>query len=42
MNRPGTTEGNWRWKLVSGLITEDIVGRLRRMGHLYDRIRDEG
>jgi 4-alpha-glucanotransferase len=41
MNRPGTTEGNWRWKLVGGRITEDIVGRLRRMGHIYDRIRDE-
>ncbi len=42
MNRPGTTEGNWRWKLIRGSITDDIVGRLRRMGRIYDRIRDEG
>jgi 4-alpha-glucanotransferase len=40
MNRPGTTEGNWKWKLVRGSITDDIVERLKRMGRLYDRIRD--
>jgi 4-alpha-glucanotransferase len=41
MNTPGTTEGNWRWKLVAGSITDDMIERLRRMGHMYDRIRDK-
>ena len=42
MNTPGTTENNWRWKLTEGAITEDMLRRLRRMGQIYDRIREEG
>jgi 4-alpha-glucanotransferase len=42
MNRPGTTEGNWRFKLKEGSITDDMALRLRRMGQIYGRLRDEG
>ena len=42
MNTPGTTQGNWRWKLTEGTITDDMLLRLRRMGQIYDRIREEG
>ncbi len=38
MNRPGTTEGNWRWKLTGGAIGDDIVMKLRRMGKMYRRL----
>jgi 4-alpha-glucanotransferase len=40
MNRPGTTEGNWRFKLKEGSITDDMALRLRRMGQIYDRLGD--
>ncbi|MCP4138578.1 MAG: 4-alpha-glucanotransferase [bacterium] len=42
MNIPGTTEGNWGWKLTKGAITGEITGKLRRMGDLYDRIVTPG
>jgi 4-alpha-glucanotransferase len=42
MNRPGTTEGNWRFKLKEGSLTDDMALQLRRMGQIYDRLRDEG
>lgn len=37
MNTPGTIEGNWRFKLTSDTITEEMIQRLRRMGELYNR-----
>jgi len=30
MNRPGTVEGNWRWRLAPGQLTPVLAGRLRR------------
>ncbi len=29
MNRPGTTEGNWQWRLEPGALTETLAARLR-------------
>jgi len=29
MNRPGTADGNWRWKLKRGQLTDDLAARLR-------------
>ena len=29
MNRPGTTEGNWSWRLRRGQLTKDVAARLR-------------
>lgn len=40
MNIPGTAEGNWRWKLKKGALSEDLMKQLRRLAHLYNRIPD--
>ena len=37
MNTPGTSTGNWRWKLSPGAITDEIIEKLNRMGHIYNR-----
>jgi 4-alpha-glucanotransferase len=29
MNSPGTTEGNWRWRLEPGQLTDELAARLR-------------
>jgi len=39
MNTPGTTENNWSWKLTKGVITDDIVKKLRRMAEIFRRIQ---
>ena len=31
MNRPGTTEGNWQWRLVDELLSESVAERLATM-----------
>ncbi|HPV42750.1 MAG TPA: 4-alpha-glucanotransferase, partial [Spirochaetota bacterium] len=41
MNRPGTTKGNWRFKLISDSITHDMTQRLRRMAQIYSRLPEE-
>ena len=41
MNTPGTIEKNWAWKLMDGSITEEMVQKLRRMGEIYDRVREK-
>lgn len=38
MNQPGTTKGNWRFKLMEASITYDMVQRLRRMAQVYNRL----
>lgn len=40
MNRPGTIENNWIWKLTANAITADIVKRLKYMAHIFRRIPD--
>ena len=37
MNRPGTTGGNWRWRLRPGQLTADVAERLATMAATYDR-----
>lgn len=37
MNRPGTSEGNWRWKLTEGGITDEMVAKLKSMAVVYRR-----
>jgi len=41
MNRPGTTKGNWRFKLREDSMTHDMVQRLRRMAQVYSRLPEE-
>lgn len=38
MNRPGTAEGNWGWRLSRpGLLTDELAGRLAELGALAGR-----
>ncbi len=37
MNRPGTGEGNWRWRLQSGQIREGMIRYLRELTEIYGR-----
>jgi 4-alpha-glucanotransferase len=38
MNRPGTTGGNWRWRLLPGQLSPDILERLALMTDTYERV----
>jgi len=40
MNHPGTTQGNWRWRLEWADIDEDLASRLAAQCRLYGRERD--
>jgi 4-alpha-glucanotransferase len=37
MNTPGTTLGNWGWRLTGGMLNKDIQKRLGEMTNLYGR-----
>ena len=37
MNRPGTTEGNWKWRFSQNMLTPEITEKLRSMTSIYDR-----
>jgi 4-alpha-glucanotransferase len=37
MNLPSEKYGNWKWRLKSGLLTDDLAVRLARMTELYGR-----
>jgi 4-alpha-glucanotransferase len=37
MNLPGTTKGNWRWRLDPGLLTDKMLATLAEMTAVYHR-----
>jgi len=37
MNRPGSSSGNWRWRLMPGQLTEDVMRRLGKVVETYER-----
>ncbi|MGA8272357.1 MAG: 4-alpha-glucanotransferase, partial [Candidatus Sulfotelmatobacter sp.] len=37
MNLPGTTTGNWKWRLRPGALTKELSERLRQLTFLFDR-----
>jgi 4-alpha-glucanotransferase len=37
MNRPGTAQGNWTWRLAGGQLTPELATRLARLAHTYGR-----
>ena len=39
MNRPGRTEGNWRWRLEPGALTPALARRLRGLAEQHGRNR---
>jgi 4-alpha-glucanotransferase len=38
MNRPGTTEGNWQWRLEAGQLTSALARRLRGLAASHNRL----
>jgi len=38
MNRPGTASGNWRWRLMPGQLTKEVMQRLGAMAETYERV----
>ncbi|HKN63495.1 MAG TPA: 4-alpha-glucanotransferase, partial [Gaiellaceae bacterium] len=39
MNRPGRSQGNWRWRLEPGALTPALARRLRGLAEQHDRAR---
>ena len=37
MNRPGTADGNWEWRMRDGAFDPAVRGRLQELAQLYDR-----
>jgi 4-alpha-glucanotransferase len=37
LNKPGTTTGNWAWKLPGQLLTGELAARFHGLNQLYDR-----
>ena len=37
MNRPGTEEGNWEWRMRPDAFDDTIRDRLAELTRLYDR-----
>ncbi|MFL5341614.1 MAG: 4-alpha-glucanotransferase [Gemmataceae bacterium] len=37
MNTPGQREGNWRWRLPDGVLTDGVWARLAELTELYSR-----
>ena len=37
MNTPGTSEGNWKWRIPGPRIQENIVEKLKKLTETYDR-----
>jgi 4-alpha-glucanotransferase len=38
MNFPGIANGNWRWRLKDGALTQELVLRLRSITVTYGRL----
>ena len=41
MNFPGTTEGNWTWRVQPGYDTEELAGKVRKLTAMYDRLGNQ-
>ena len=38
INEPSTLGKNWRWRMTSGDMTEELIGKCRRLAEVYGRI----
>jgi 4-alpha-glucanotransferase len=38
INTPGTTTGNWTWRLPAGAIANELAARVRRLNEQYGRV----
>jgi 4-alpha-glucanotransferase len=42
MNRPGTADGNWGWRLAPGALDASLAERLRELTAIYGRLASDG
>ncbi len=40
INTPGTTGGNWRWRMLPDALTPELAGKMHRMAYIYGRCGD--
>lgn len=40
MNRPGTLEGNWEWRMLPGALTPLLAARMRELARMSGRLPD--
>jgi len=38
MNEPGTSQGNWRWRMAPDALTDELTKHIRKMTELYGRL----
>lgn len=38
MNLPGRTEGNWKWRLLPGQLSDEVLKRLAQLTETYQRV----
>ncbi|HEX7555313.1 MAG TPA: 4-alpha-glucanotransferase, partial [Leptolinea sp.] len=38
MNYPGTTGGNWGWRMSGDGLSDDLIQRIREINWLYNRL----
>ena len=38
MNLPGTTDGNWEWRMAPGAASDALADRLRGLTKTYGRV----
>jgi 4-alpha-glucanotransferase len=38
MNYPGRLGGNWRWRMVSNELSDELIRRTREINWLYNRL----
>ncbi len=38
LNAPGTSEGNWQWRLENGTLSNELANSIRSMTELYSRV----
>jgi 4-alpha-glucanotransferase len=41
MNLPNSTEGNWAWRYIPEVLTDEIAARLKEITQLYGRMKEE-
>jgi 4-alpha-glucanotransferase len=37
MNTPGTTEGNWAWRVLKSQLSEQLAKRMKDLNLAYER-----
>ncbi len=40
MNTPGTSDGNWTWKLKKGALTDEMMARTKKLARIFSRLSE--